>query len=124
MLANSIKNAFDSSEAAGKFAFNISGVSVSESADGKKYIVDISFDHGGAMRSSLDPDTYKDMVDLIYLFNNGYTAGGVVHGPWHDNENQASLPHREPSHFVQNGVANFKGKAPADAEIIISGLYK
>jgi len=71
------------------------------------YQIGVSFttDHH---RSSLAPDRYDGVDNIIALLNRGYSAGGTVYGKWHGKQ-IASKMSRPGAHFVENGVSNFMG---------------
>lgn len=58
---------------------------------GNKFTVDITFDEKEIHRESLYDDEYPDgLLNIIALFNSGYSAGNYVYG-WWDNHEQLGI---------------------------------
>lgn len=81
------------------------------------------FDHAGAIRESMSPNTGN--VDLIYLFNNGYSISAYKRLPvgiWHGRRTVAWRS-RSGKHFVQAAVDQFNAKAPVGVRATYSESY-
>ena len=100
--------------------------------DGNVFIIDINFE-GNLYRSSLAPDKYGGVDNIVALLNNGYDAGKYVYGIWkgheglYTEETIRSLPHRAGAHFIQEAVEEFNSTYGAEygvMKIIISDKYE
>lgn len=100
--------------------------------DGNAFTIDINFE-GNLYRSSLAPDKYGGVDNIVALLNNGYDAGKYVYGIWkgheglYTEETIRSLPNRAGAHFIQEAVEEFNSTYGAEygvMKIIISDKYE
>lgn len=77
---------------------------------GQGWTIELRFDEDSAWSPSLLPDVYDD-VYLPALFNNGYSASGIVYGYWETHGFFTnSRPERKAAHFIQSVVDEFNRK--------------
>lgn len=88
-----------------------------------QYTITLGF-QGNFARPSLQPSKYGYVSNIVALFNNGYSASGIVYGDWHGVKT-ASRQERAGTHFVNQAVATFNSTCGAqyNATAEASGEY-
>lgn len=123
-LCGMIKGAAASSgKVAGSVLANVSSISSSGASyvGGGAIVAELSFS-GGLLRPSLAPNLYSS-VNIVALFEKGYTASDHVYGVWGD-AMIASRLHRDGVGFIHSAVAEFNAKyAYLGVQATILGIY-
>ena len=92
----------------GQLPFSFSITKGQPEVQNGEYYIGVHFDHDGAHRDSWYDEKYPDKVDLIILFNNGYSADDYV---YNKETHARSLRFRDGLQFVQAAVDDFNNSA-------------
>lgn len=99
-------------------------VNIKQTGDRLELSVDINFDHEATHRDSLYPEGYPGGADLVYIFNNGYSARNHVYGTDRHGIFRVSRLTRPPMSFIQSAVSIFNSTSPAGIRAEYDGSYK
>jgi len=81
-----------------------------------QYIIEVYFSED-LSRPSLMPQKYDGIPNIAALLNNGYSAGHIVKGMWHGEE-QISLDTRSGTQFIDQAIRDFMGNYASEYGVI------